>query len=69
MVNGQFKCLGSTQHLKTKFGKGYILIVKVGSHSALATSNSPFFAFLFSLMFPLHCSFIVTVMHPWTVVL
>jgi len=29
MVNGQFKCLGSTQHLKAKFGTGYILIVKV----------------------------------------
>ncbi|XP_077864744.1 phospholipid-transporting ATPase ABCA3-like [Saccoglossus kowalevskii] len=29
MVNGQFKCLGSTQHLKTRFGKGYSLMVKV----------------------------------------
>ena len=29
MVNGQFKCLGSTQHLKNKFGEGYTLIVKV----------------------------------------
>lgn len=29
MVNGQFKCLGSTQHLKTKFGEGYTLIAKV----------------------------------------
>lgn len=29
MVNGQFKCLGSTQHLKAKFGRGYILIAKV----------------------------------------
>ena len=29
MVNGKFKCLGSTQHLKDKFGKGYTLIVKV----------------------------------------
>ena len=28
MVNGQFKCLGSVQHLKSKFGKGYSLIVK-----------------------------------------
>ena len=32
MVNGQFKCLGSTQHLKAKFGTGYILIVKVCMH-------------------------------------
>ncbi|KAJ4444283.1 hypothetical protein ANN_06075, partial [Periplaneta americana] len=29
MVNGQFKCIGSTQHLKNKFAKGYTLIVKV----------------------------------------
>ena len=28
MVNGQFKCLGSIQNLKSKFGKGYTLIVK-----------------------------------------
>jgi ATP-binding cassette subfamily A (ABC1) protein 3 len=29
MVNGQFKCLGSTQHLKTKFGEGFVLTVKI----------------------------------------
>lgn len=29
MVNGQFKCLGSPQHLKFKFGEGYTLIAKV----------------------------------------
>ena len=29
MVNGQFKCLGATQHLKSKFGDGYTLIAKV----------------------------------------
>ena len=34
MVNGQFKCLGSKQHLKTKFGEGYILIVKVSGKTA-----------------------------------
>ena len=28
MVNGQFKCLGSVQHLKNKYGKGYSLILK-----------------------------------------
>ncbi len=31
MVNGQFKCLGSTQHLKTKFGEGYTLLAKIGA--------------------------------------
>ena len=29
MVNGKFKCLGSPQHLKNKFGQGYTLIVKL----------------------------------------
>lgn len=29
MVNGQFKCLGSIQHLKNKFGKGITLQAKV----------------------------------------
>ncbi|XP_065652510.1 phospholipid-transporting ATPase ABCA3 isoform X2 [Hydra vulgaris] len=30
MVNGQFKCIGSPQHLKNKFGEGYTLIARVG---------------------------------------
>jgi len=29
MANGQFKCIGSTQYLRTKFGQGYSLIVKL----------------------------------------
>ena len=29
MVNGQFKCLGSIQHLKNKFGDGYTLLIRV----------------------------------------
>ncbi|XP_071958198.1 phospholipid-transporting ATPase ABCA3-like isoform X2 [Antedon mediterranea] len=29
MVNGQFKCLGSTQHLKSRYGKGYTMVVKM----------------------------------------
>lgn len=29
MVNGKFQCIGSPQHLKNKFGKGYILAIKV----------------------------------------
>ena len=28
MVNGQFKCLGSIQHLKTRFGSGYSLNIR-----------------------------------------
>lgn len=30
MVKGEFKCLGSTQHLKNKFSKGFILTIKAG---------------------------------------
>ena len=30
MVNGQYKCLGSPQHLKGKFGEGYTLLARVG---------------------------------------
>lgn len=29
MASGQFKCIGSTQYLRTKFGQGYSLIVKL----------------------------------------
>ena len=28
MVNGQFKCLGSIQHLKARFGSGYSLNIR-----------------------------------------
>ncbi|XP_038067464.1 ATP-binding cassette sub-family A member 3-like [Patiria miniata] len=31
MVNGQIKCLGSTQHLKSRFGKGFTVLAKVSS--------------------------------------
>lgn len=29
MVKGQFKCLGSPQHLRNKFGNVYILTAKI----------------------------------------
>eukprot|EP00036_Acanthoecidae_sp_10tr_P009012 CAMPEP_0182928582 /NCGR_PEP_ID=MMETSP0105_2-20130417/15659_1 /TAXON_ID=81532 ORGANISM="Acanthoeca-like sp., Strain 10tr" /NCGR_SAMPLE_ID=MMETSP0105_2 /ASSEMBLY_ACC=CAM_ASM_000205 /LENGTH=1795 /DNA_ID=CAMNT_0025066587 /DNA_START=139 /DNA_END=5526 /DNA_ORIENTATION=- len=29
MVNGQFQCIGSPQHLKSRFGQGYTLIARV----------------------------------------
>jgi hypothetical protein len=28
-VNGEFKCLGSQQHLKNRFGKGFSIMAKV----------------------------------------
>ncbi|XP_029433384.1 ATP-binding cassette sub-family A member 3 [Rhinatrema bivittatum] len=31
MVNGQFMCLGSPQHLKSKYGSGYTLVAKTSS--------------------------------------
>ncbi|CAD5121577.1 DgyrCDS10076 [Dimorphilus gyrociliatus] len=31
MVNGEFKCYGGVQHLKSKYGEGYSLIAKVKS--------------------------------------
>jgi ABC-type uncharacterized transport system ATPase subunit len=34
MVNGQFRCMGNLQHLKSKYGKGYTLIIKC-KHSEL----------------------------------
>jgi len=30
MVAGQFQCLGSVQHLKNRFSKGFILTIKTG---------------------------------------
>ena len=29
MVNGSFKCLGSIQHLKNKYGDGYTITIRV----------------------------------------
>ena len=29
MVNGRFKCIGSTQHLKSRFGEGYTVTLRV----------------------------------------
>ncbi|GBM80125.1 ATP-binding cassette sub-family A member 3 [Araneus ventricosus] len=29
MVNGRFRCLGSIQHLKSKYGQGYTVIIKM----------------------------------------
>ncbi|XP_061922729.1 phospholipid-transporting ATPase ABCA1-like [Entelurus aequoreus] len=35
MVNGRFKCLGSIQHLKSRFGEGYTVIVRVSGSPPL----------------------------------
>lgn len=31
MVNGQLKCIGSIQHLKSRYGQGYTLMMKIGT--------------------------------------
>lgn len=36
MVNGRFECMGTTQHLKHRFGGGYTLQIKVDKDSAIA---------------------------------
>lgn len=42
MVNGEFKCLGSTQHLKNKFSKGFFLTIKIKrDNSSAAFSDEP----------------------------
>lgn len=41
MVNGEFKCFGTSQHLKAKFAKGYSLIVRVKD-----ISNNEFITFI-----------------------
>lgn len=33
MVNGELKCLGNLQHLKTKYGEGYTLLAKISDLS------------------------------------
>jgi len=32
MVNGRFRCLGSIQHLKNRFGEGYSILVRTKDH-------------------------------------
>jgi len=33
MVNGQFRCLGGLQHLKSRFGQGYTIEVKIPANT------------------------------------
>jgi len=43
MVNGKFKCLGSIQHLKSKYGQGFTLVLKIGSKysGGYGNNNAP----------------------------
>ena len=42
MVNGQFKCLGSSQHLKNKFGSDFSIVFKISPAKNNATLLRPF---------------------------
>lgn len=47
MVNGEFRCLGSTQHLKDKFGQGYTLLARIAfTESGEAPNLQPFMTFV-----------------------
>ncbi len=39
MVHGQLACLGTIQHLKSKFGQGYTIEIKVRSTDGIAIKN------------------------------
>lgn len=52
MVNGQFKCLGSPQHLKSKFGSGYTLLAKVHVEAELEDSDLKLFKDFIESTFP-----------------
>lgn len=40
MVNGEFKCLGSRQHLKNKFSKGYLLVVQMSNRNTESSDEA-----------------------------
>ena len=40
MVNGRFRCLGSTQHLKNRFGDGYTIKIRLKSPSDSTADQS-----------------------------
>ncbi|EDO48951.1 predicted protein [Nematostella vectensis] len=42
MVNGQFKCVGSAQHLKSRFGMGYTLMLKVEARLVPVSNTEQF---------------------------
>ncbi|XP_061740845.1 phospholipid-transporting ATPase ABCA3 [Nerophis ophidion] len=52
MVNGQFKCLGSPQHLKSKYGSGYTLLAKVHIEAELEDSDLQLFKDFIQSTFP-----------------
>ena len=54
MVDGSFKCLGSVQHLKTKFGDGYTLTIKFNESQLNVSHFNHINNFLNMLLSELH---------------
>ncbi|XP_035980943.1 retinal-specific phospholipid-transporting ATPase ABCA4 isoform X2 [Fundulus heteroclitus] len=46
MVNGSFKCLGTIQHLKYKFGDGYVVTMKIRAKPGCPPDLNPAEAFM-----------------------
>ncbi|XP_029460267.1 ATP-binding cassette sub-family A member 1 isoform X2 [Rhinatrema bivittatum] len=47
MVNGRFRCLGSVQHLKNKFGDGYTIVVRIAGSNPDLKPVEEFFGHAF----------------------
>ncbi|KAF6122816.1 ATP binding cassette subfamily A member 1 [Phyllostomus discolor] len=47
MVNGKFRCLGSVQHLKNRFGDGYTIVVRIAGSSPDLKPVQEFFGLAF----------------------
>ncbi|XP_007428699.1 ATP-binding cassette sub-family A member 1 [Python bivittatus] len=47
MVNGRFRCLGSVQHLKNRFGDGYTIVVRIGGANPDLAPVQDFFKLAF----------------------
>ncbi|VDO69553.1 unnamed protein product [Onchocerca flexuosa] len=39
MTNGEFRCLGSTQHIKSKYGSGYSLAIRLSTSSQIGPTK------------------------------
>lgn len=42
MVDGQFQCIGTSQHIKDKYGQGYTIVVKLRKSATQDLSESDF---------------------------
>nr|KAF6482818.1 ATP binding cassette subfamily A member 1 [Rousettus aegyptiacus] len=47
MVNGKFRCLGSVQHLKNRFGDGYTIVVRIAGANPDLKPVQEFFGLAF----------------------